>query len=115
MLSLGFRATSAEEEIAGAETAVICVPTPLSGDGGPDLGAVQAAVRSVARHLRPGMLVILESTTYPGTTEEVAAALEDTDAVRSEFADRYATFVEAYCGLVDGQASARVVDRVFGA
>ena len=68
----GFRATTDETEIGPRPTAVICVPTPLSDDGGPDLGAVTVgrAARS-ARHLRPGMLVVLESTTYPGTTDEV--------------------------------------------
>ena len=71
MLHAGFRATTDEAEIASAATAVICVPTPLAEDGGPDLRAVIAATRSVARHLHPGMLVILESTTYPGTTDEI--------------------------------------------
>lgn len=71
MLGKGFRATTDETEIALASTAVICVPTPLSEDGGPDLGAVNSAVAAVTRNLRPGMLVILESTTYPGTTDEV--------------------------------------------
>ena len=71
MIRAGFRATSDENEIADARTAVICVPTPLSDDGGPDLGAVRAAVATVGRQLRPGMLVVLESTTYPGTTDEV--------------------------------------------
>ncbi|GHJ49144.1 UDP-N-acetyl-D-glucosamine dehydrogenase [Catellatospora sp. TT07R-123] len=70
MLAGGFRATTDETEIASAKTAVICVPTPLSADGGPDLGAVDSATRAVARNLRPGMVVILESTTYPGTTDE---------------------------------------------
>ncbi|MDI1466435.1 nucleotide sugar dehydrogenase, partial [Catellatospora sp. KI3] len=70
MLAGGFRATTDESEIASARTAVICVPTPLSADGGPDLGAVDSATRAVARNLRPGMVVILESTTYPGTTDE---------------------------------------------
>ena len=71
MTRAGFRATADETLIATARTAVICVPTPLSLEGGPDLFAVEAAVRAVARNLRPGMLVILESTTYPGTTDEV--------------------------------------------
>lgn len=71
MLHTGFRATTDESEIATADTAVICVPTPLSDSNGPDLRAVTTATRSVARRLRPGMLVILESTTYPGTTDEV--------------------------------------------
>ncbi|MFV0634372.1 nucleotide sugar dehydrogenase [Demequina sp.] len=69
MLAGGFRATSDISSLAGARTAVICVPTPLSADGGPDLGAVFAASRSVAQILEPGMLVVLESTTYPGTTD----------------------------------------------
>ncbi|MCW2777990.1 MAG: nucleotide sugar dehydrogenase, partial [Frankiales bacterium] len=53
---------------------VICVPTPLA-DGQPDLSAVEAAARAVARVLSAGDLVVLESTTYPGTTEEVVRPL----------------------------------------
>jgi nucleotide sugar dehydrogenase len=52
-----------------ADVVVLCLPTPLA-DGAPDLSMVGAAAESVAAHLRPGMLVILESTTWPGTTEE---------------------------------------------
>lgn len=71
MLSEGFRATTDPAELRGAETIVISVPTPLSTEGGPDLSAVEAAVETIANQLRPGMLVVLESTTYPGTTDEV--------------------------------------------
>ncbi|WP_151523731.1 nucleotide sugar dehydrogenase [Serinicoccus kebangsaanensis] len=71
MLAGGFEATTDESRIAEASTAVICVPTPLSKEGGPDLRAVEAAVAGIARHLTAGMLVVLESTTYPGTTDEV--------------------------------------------
>nr|WP_306270861.1 nucleotide sugar dehydrogenase [Ornithinimicrobium sp. HY1793] len=71
MVAGGFRATTDEAEIATAKVAVICVPTPLSDEGGPDLRAVEGAVDAVARNLQPGMLVVLESTTYPGTTDEV--------------------------------------------
>ncbi len=59
---------------AGFDVAVISVPTPLR-EGLPDLGAVEAAARMLAGHLRPGATVILESTTYPGTTEEVLCPL----------------------------------------
>jgi len=52
-----------------ADVVVLCLPTPLT-DGAPDLSMVRAAAEMVAAHLRPGMLVILESTTWPGTTEE---------------------------------------------
>jgi UDP-N-acetyl-D-glucosamine dehydrogenase len=71
MRSAGFTATTDASVIARAGTVVICVPTPLSEDGGPDLGAVLAATASVAAHLSTGTLVVLESTTYPGTTEEL--------------------------------------------
>ena len=59
---------------AGFDVAVIDVPTPLT-EGIPDLGAVRAAAATLAGHLRPGCTVILESTTYPGTTEELVAPI----------------------------------------
>src|SRR5687767_12336841 len=63
MLDRGFRATTDAAVLAEADTAVICVPTPLSDDGGPDLRFVEAATQTLAEHLHPGMLVVLESTT----------------------------------------------------
>ena len=75
MLELGFRATTDPAVLGTADTVVICVPTPLGEEGGPDLGAVRSAVGAVAEHLRAGQLVVLESTTYPGTTEEVVKPL----------------------------------------
>ena len=68
MLARGFRATAKEEEIGTPSAAVICVPTPLTIDDNPDLAAVVSATETVGRVLRPGALVVLESTTYPGTT-----------------------------------------------
>jgi UDP-N-acetyl-D-glucosamine dehydrogenase len=70
MLGRGFFATTDASELRHAQTIVVCVPTPLSSDGTPDLGPVRAAATSVAEHLQPSTLVILESTTYPGTTDE---------------------------------------------
>jgi UDP-N-acetyl-D-glucosamine dehydrogenase len=75
MLAAGFRPTTDEAAIATARAAVICVPTPLSEENGPDLRAVIGATEAVARNLRPGMLVVLESTTYPGTTDDVVRPL----------------------------------------
>ena len=75
MLAGGFRATAQETEIGTPSTVVICVPTPLSADGAPDLTAVRTASELVGRLLRPGMLVVLESTSYPGTTDEVVRPL----------------------------------------
>src|SRR5690625_4677676 len=74
-LEKNFRATTDRECLAWARTIVICVPTPLSPEGGPDLDAVTSASTVIAAHLTPGTLVILESTTYPGTTEEVIRPL----------------------------------------
>jgi UDP-N-acetyl-D-glucosamine dehydrogenase len=64
-------ATTDFSVIATLDTINICVPTPLRKTRDPDLTYVVAAVTEIARHLRRGQLVILESTTYPGTTEEV--------------------------------------------
>jgi UDP-N-acetyl-D-glucosamine dehydrogenase len=75
MLAKGFRATAREADVGTPETIVICVPTPLSSESGPDLSAVRAAAEIAGRLLRRGMLVVLESTTYPGTTDEVVRPL----------------------------------------
>ena len=64
-------ATTDMSRLAECDTVNICVPTPLSKTRDPDISFIQAAVGSIAECLHPGMLVILESTTYPGTTEEV--------------------------------------------
>jgi UDP-N-acetyl-D-glucosamine dehydrogenase len=70
MLGRGFFATTDAHPLRRARTIVVCVPTPLSSDGLPDLGPLRAAAVSIAEHLQSGTLVILESTTYPGTTDE---------------------------------------------
>ncbi|MBN2247539.1 MAG: nucleotide sugar dehydrogenase [Coriobacteriia bacterium] len=64
-------ATTDSAAIAGADAVAICVPTPLNEMKEPDVSFMVAAARGITPHLRPGMLVTLESTTYPGTTEEV--------------------------------------------
>lgn len=71
MADNGFVATTDPSVVADADVVVICVPTGLDGHGRPDLGAVRAATSTVAAHLRVGALVVLESTSYPGTTDEV--------------------------------------------
>jgi UDP-N-acetyl-D-glucosamine dehydrogenase len=67
----GFRATGAYTEIAEMDAIIICVPTPLDAYHQPDLSYIEHTARAIAPNLREGQLVILESTTYPGTTEEV--------------------------------------------
>ncbi len=63
-------ATTEFGDLREADTLIIAVPTPLTEGGKPDLGAVESAAKSLADVLRPGQLVILESTTYPGTTRD---------------------------------------------
>jgi len=75
MLDSGLRVTSDACLLTEADVVVICVPTPLSEDGGPDLTAVTSATCAVRDHLTPGTLVVLESTTWPGTTDEVVRPL----------------------------------------
>src|SRR5262245_4938948 len=64
------RATSDFSVLAELDTVNICVPTPLRKSKDPDMSYIAAASEQLARYLHPGMLIILESTTYPGTTEE---------------------------------------------
>jgi UDP-N-acetyl-D-glucosamine dehydrogenase len=71
----GFRATVDYSEIAQMDAVVICVPTPLDQHREPDLSYVTQTVESIAPHIREGQLIVLESTTYPGTTDEVMVPL----------------------------------------
>lgn len=82
MLENGYRATTDNAVIRDADVVVICVPTPLGDAGRPDLFAVESATASVAENLEKKTLVILESTTYPGTTEEVLQPALETDGRR---------------------------------
>ncbi len=61
--------------LAQCDAVSICVPTPLSKTGDPDISYIVAAGEQVARYLHPGMVIVLESTTYPGTTREVLLPL----------------------------------------
>jgi UDP-N-acetyl-D-glucosamine dehydrogenase len=71
----GFEATANFLLIAEMDAVIICVPTPLNEHHEPDLSYVTSTVESIAPHVREGQLIVLESTTYPGTTEEVVVPL----------------------------------------
>jgi UDP-N-acetyl-D-glucosamine dehydrogenase len=71
----GFSATSDYAAIARMDAVIICVPTPLDEFHEPDLSYITGTAKAIAPHLRSGQLVILESTTYPGTTEELLIPL----------------------------------------
>ena len=75
--------TTDETELRDADAILICVPTPLSEHREPDLGAVRSATAAVARNLRKGHTVVLESTTYPGTTREVLQPMLEEGGLRA--------------------------------
>jgi UDP-N-acetyl-D-glucosamine dehydrogenase len=77
-LRVSTRATA----LRSCDVILICVPTPLT-DSSPDLGYIESAGRAVAKSLRPGALVVLESTTYPGTTEEVFRPILETSGLHA--------------------------------
>jgi len=66
-----FKATADSSVLAAQDVIIICVPTPLNKNQDPDLDAIRNATAAIAKNLQKGQLIILESTTYPGTTEEV--------------------------------------------
>ncbi len=71
----GFRATANYDLLREMDAILICVPTPLNEYHEPDLSYIQKTVEAIAPRLREGQLIVLESTTYPGTTEEVVIPL----------------------------------------
>ncbi|GGL90035.1 UDP-N-acetyl-D-glucosamine dehydrogenase [Deinococcus aerolatus] len=71
------------DAVADLDVIVICVPTPLDRNLSPDLSYVRSVTAEIARHLRPGQLISLESTTYPGTTEEVMKPILEASGLRA--------------------------------
>jgi UDP-N-acetyl-D-glucosamine dehydrogenase len=76
-------ATGDTSELANCDVVILCVPTPLTAQRTPDLSDVETAARAAAHHLRPGRLVVLESTTYPGTTLEIVKPILESSGLRS--------------------------------
>ena len=127
-LEAGYLPTFDAADLAGFDVAVISVPTPLR-DGAPDLAYIEDAGRALGAHLRKGACVVLESTTYPGTTAELLGPIleEASGLVRGEYALGYSperidpgnethTFVntpKVTSGVDD--ASLAVVDAFFAA
>ncbi len=116
------------DRLAEADVIVICVPTPLTAHRDPDLSFVTATATEIARRLRPGQLVVLESTTYPGTTAEVlrpilaATGLEPGREVFLGFSPeredpgnasfQTATIPKVVAG--DGEAAGRLIASFYG-
>jgi UDP-N-acetyl-D-glucosamine dehydrogenase len=70
-------------ELRRADAVLICVPTPLTAHREPDLSYVENTARAIAPHIKPGQLVVLESTTYPGTTRDVVKPILESSGLKS--------------------------------
>ncbi|MEJ2009141.1 MAG: nucleotide sugar dehydrogenase [Acidobacteriota bacterium] len=81
-----FKATTDFSQLRAMDAIIICVPTPLDEHREPDLTYVQSTAESISQHLRAGQLVVLESTTYPGTTEEVVLPILEQSGLRCAIA-----------------------------
>ena len=79
-----FRATADFAELAVCDVIIICVPTPLTKHREPDLSFVRNTAGTIAKHLRLGQLIVLESTTYPGTTDDVIKPILEETGLRSK-------------------------------
>ena len=98
----GFSATSDYARVADMDAMIICVPTPLNDYHEPDLSYIENTARAITPYLHAGQLIVLESTTYPGTTEEVLVPILEAGnkaglkAARNDEADPGKTFHVAF-------------------
>jgi len=99
--------------VAELDTINICVPTPLRKTKDPDMSYIVSAVEAIAAHLRPGTLVILESTTYPGTTEEVVQPLLEGHGLKAGV-DFFLAFSPERVDPGNGVYNTRNVPKVVG-
>lgn len=124
----GFRATDDFTQIVDVEVVLICVPTPLTRQREPDLRFVTATAATIAPHLQPGRLVILESTTWPGTTGEVLRPILEEHGLKSGVdlflaysperedpgnATHRTTTIPKVVGA-DGEAAQRLAEALYG-
>ena len=108
------RATTRFEEVKGVDAIIICVPTPLTPNREPDLTFVERTAESIAPHLRKGHLVVLESTTWPGTTTEIVKPILERAGLRSGD-DFYLAFSPEREDPGNSEFSTRTIPKVVGA
>ncbi|MFL5331360.1 MAG: nucleotide sugar dehydrogenase [Gemmataceae bacterium] len=108
-----FRATSDADIFADVDVIVICVPTPLTDAREPDLSHIVATAKTLARRLRPGQLVILESTTYPGTTEQLLQPVLEQSRLQAGV-DFFLAFSPEREDPGNSQYSLRTIPKVVG-
>jgi UDP-N-acetyl-D-glucosamine dehydrogenase len=106
-------ATRSFDAVAELDTINICVPTPLRKTKDPDMSYIVSAVEAIAAHLHPGMLIILESTTYPGTTEEIVQPLLERSGLKTGV-DFFLAFSPERVDPGNGTFNTRNVPKVVG-
>ena len=107
------RATTDMRQLGAMDVIDICVPTPLRKTKDPDLSYIVKAVEAVAATLRPGQLVILESTTYPGTTEEVVQPMLEAKGLKVDV-DFFLAFSPERVDPGNAQFTTRSIPKVVG-
>jgi UDP-N-acetyl-D-glucosamine dehydrogenase len=107
------RATTDFAVVRDLDTINICVPTPLRKTKDPDMSYIVSAVEAIAEHLHPGMLIVLESTTYPGTTEEVLQPLLERGGLKAG-RDFFLAFSPERVDPGNGTFTTRNVPKVVG-
>jgi UDP-N-acetyl-D-glucosamine dehydrogenase len=107
------RATTDFSVVRDLDTVNICVPTPLRKTKDPDMSYIVSAVEAIAEYLHPGMLIVLESTTYPGTTEEVVQPLLERHGLKAG-RDFFLAFSPERVDPGNGTFTTRNVPKVVG-
>lgn len=110
----GFSATGDFARIAGCDAVVICVPTPLDEHLQPDLRFIEATAQTIAPHLRPGAMVVLESTTWPGTTVEVVKPLLEAGSARRVGTDLHLAFSPEREDPGNAKYSTKTIPKLIG-
>ncbi len=108
-----YEATADFDRLAGCDAILICVPTPLGAHREPDNSYIHATAGEIARRLRPGQLVVLESTTYPGTTDEEVLPILETSGLDSP-ADFFLAFSPEREDPGNPRFSTRTIPKIVG-
>src|SRR6476619_650197 len=115
LVSSGKLAVSTDfRRIKETEAVIICVPTPLTKNREPDISFVLQTARSIAPYLAGGMLVVLESTTYPGTTEDELRVVLEEGAGLKAGADFHLAFSPEREDPANGQSSVKKIPKIVG-
>lgn len=109
-----FTATSDERDLTKADALLMCVPTPLTKYREPDMSYVEVTTETIARNLRPGQLVVLESTTYPATTEELLKPMLEKSGLKAG-KDFYLAYSPEREDPGNGHFSTHTIPKVVGA